>query len=127
MTTDLTARGTNIDPLTLIEQADLADSTKEKYRRALGGYLATGGSLADAEALAAYAESLSKSGGAFLKAAVKLWTTRMETAFKGRATPENVSAVQAALYLPPGRAERGDRGQAGQRHEGPHLAEPEAG
>jgi hypothetical protein len=51
----------------------LASSTKARYKRVIAGYLDSGGSLSDAEALAAYSQGLSKSGRSFLKAAIKLW------------------------------------------------------
>lgn len=89
---------TEFDPVTLIEQADLQPSTRDKYIRALRGYLAAGHRLGDVEALASYAAGLSRSGKAFLKAAVALWAGRMAVIVKGQATPENVDAVQATLH-----------------------------
>src|SRR5512145_436447 len=81
-----------------INAAKIAESTKAQYRKAIKNYLATGGSLVDAEALAAYAQGQKHSTRAFLKAAVRLVTSRTANALKSRATPENVSAVQASLY-----------------------------
>jgi integrase len=81
----------------LIGRADLAESTKDKYKRALQRYLATGNGLTDADALLLYVESLSASGRAFLKAALRLITNEMATSLKGKATPENLGKVQAAL------------------------------
>jgi integrase len=76
----------------------LAQSTREKYSRTVSRYLDAGGDLFDAEQLAAYADGLSDSGRAFLKAAVKLVTDRLVSQVKGAASPENVDAVQAMLY-----------------------------
>ena len=70
MSTDLTIRQDWI--FSAIDAADLADSTKIKYRRALDRYLATGARITDAGALAAYAQGLSGSSRAFLKAAIRL-------------------------------------------------------
>lgn len=100
MDTELTiSTGQQVDPLALIDQAvRLAESTRAQYRKAVSNYLATGGNLADAQALAGYAEALPTSSRAFLKAAVRLLTEGMATSLKGQATPSNVDAVQAALY-----------------------------
>lgn len=98
MTTALTVTTRQRDPLAMIELADLADSTKTQYKRALQGYLSTGNSLTDDQALADHAQTLSKSRRAFLKSAIRLWTEKARQAFKGQATPENVNQVQAALY-----------------------------
>lgn len=76
----------------------LQPSTKSQYRKALANYLATGNSLADAEALAGYAAGLPKSGRAFLKAAVRLWGDSVALQAKAGATPENAAAVQATVY-----------------------------
>ena len=87
------------DPLVMIDRADLAASTKTQYKRALGRFFReTGASITDVDALAGHAETLPRSGRAFLKAAVRLYTGGVATAIKGQATPENVNAVQAALY-----------------------------
>ena len=62
------------DILAVIEaNSKLATSTRARYKKVLRGYLTTGGSLTDAEALASYAQGLSNSGRSFLKAAIKLW------------------------------------------------------
>jgi integrase len=82
----------------MIDSSSLADSTKSKYKAAVTRYLATGASLGDASALAAYAQTLSQSGRAFLKAVVKLWAGAMATEVKGSASPDNVAAVTATLY-----------------------------
>lgn len=82
----------------MIEAADLADSTKRKYIRAIERYLATGNSLADAEALTKYAQGLNTSARAFLKSAIRLWADHIADKTMGQATPDNVAAVQATEY-----------------------------
>jgi hypothetical protein len=87
------------NPLAAIVRAThLADSTKAQYKKALGNYLDTGNSLTDAEALSGYALALNPSSRAFLKSAVRLWAADLEQKLKGGANPENVDAVQAAVY-----------------------------
>jgi site-specific recombinase XerC len=87
------------DPLAVIDRAaHLAESTRDQYKKAVANYLDAGGRLGDAQALVRYAETLPASGRAFLKAAVRLLTDGMATSLKGRATPDTVDAVQAALY-----------------------------
>ena len=54
--------------LSAIDNADLAGSTKDKYKKAIMNYLATGNTLSDTDALIKYAQGVSKSGRAFLKA-----------------------------------------------------------
>lgn len=81
-----------------IDNADLADSTKEKYRKAIMNYLATGNKLGDIQAISEYSHSLSQSGRSFLKAAIRLMTTGMAKELKSNATPENIDQVQASLY-----------------------------
>jgi len=80
-----------------IDRAPLAPSTRAKYRRALERYLETGHSLADSQALAAYAATLSTSARSFLKAAVRLVTGELAGTLKGEATPGNLAEVQASL------------------------------
>jgi integrase len=81
-----------------IERAQLADSTKAQYKKAVTAYLGTGASLTDGEALADYAAGLPKSSKAFLKAAVRLFAQEAAITWKGQATPANVATVQAAVY-----------------------------
>ena len=83
------------DILAMIEATDKAASTKKQYTKALTGYLATGGDLADSQALADYAGGLCNSSRAFLKAAIRLWGEHVVTQAKAGATPENIAAVQA--------------------------------
>ena len=87
------------DILAVIEaNSKLAASTKARYKKVLRDYLARGGSLTDAEALASYAQGLSNSGRSFLKAAIKLWGEDVALRAKAGATPETVDAVQATIY-----------------------------
>jgi hypothetical protein len=99
MTTLALTRSRSFDPLRMIDQAaHLAESTRNQYREALARYLETGASPTDAEALADYARSLPSSSRSFLKASVKLVTDRLSNGIKSVATPQNVDAVQAALF-----------------------------
>ena len=87
------------DVLTMIALSpDLADGTKRKYSAAVSRYLSTGGNLSDAVALAGYAETVSQSDRAHLKAVVKLYTDRLGTVIKAQATPDNANETQAALW-----------------------------
>ncbi|MCL4299436.1 MAG: site-specific integrase [Anaerolineae bacterium] len=96
LTTDHTLQHSII---TLIENnPKLAPSTKKQYTKAISQYLDAGYSLTDAEALARYAQRLSKSSRAFLKAAVRLWGDDVALKAKGQASPENIAAVQATVY-----------------------------
>ncbi len=76
----------------------MADSTKAQYRKAITNALAAGVNLADADDLTTYAHGLKTSGRSFLKAAIRLWSKRVEMQAKGNATPENVLAVLATAY-----------------------------
>lgn len=84
--------------LAIIEAADLADSTKVKYRRVLECYLDEGHPLTDSAQLARFATSLSNSRRAQLKAAVKLWSDAMIVQAKSMASPDNIDTVNAAIY-----------------------------
>ena len=83
--------------LDILQRANLAPSTRAKYIRVVEGYLATGHSLTDQEALAAYAAALSPSRRGHLKSAVRKWTQAMTTAIKAQATPGNINSIQATL------------------------------
>ena len=89
---------TEVFDLSAIENANLADSTKYQYKKAIRNYLATGNKLGDAQALAEYSLGISKSSRAFLKAAVKLMTNEYANALKANATPENINEIRASLY-----------------------------
>jgi len=88
----------NGEVFSAIQRADLADSTKIKYTRAARGYLDTGQTFGDYDALAAYAAGLSPSVRGHLKAAVKLLAGEMASQLKATATSDNVTSITAALY-----------------------------
>lgn len=75
----------------------LADSSKRKYRAVIAAYLERGGSMTDAQALAAYAASIPKSSRGQLKAAVKLWAEGIIQQINSQAipTPEGEAAAAA--------------------------------
>lgn len=97
MNTELALTGTGIDPLTIIAQSDLSETTKEKYTRVLRLFLAGGGNLGDPVSLAEFAVTLPVSRRAHLKAAVGKWAKQMTVLVKGQATPDNVGAAQASV------------------------------
>jgi integrase len=99
MDTQLTTTGNvTADVLTAIDRAELAGSTRIKYRRAVEAYLATGASLADSQALASYAQGVSKSARGFLKAAVRLWANDVRLAAQAGSTPDTALAVIATEH-----------------------------
>lgn len=81
----------------IIARSTLAETTKEKYSRVVEAYLEAGYSMTDARGLAGFAEELSPSRRAHLKAAVKLWAQGMMHQVKAGATPDNIGAAQAAV------------------------------
>jgi len=85
------------DILHMLQTANLAASTRQKYTRVVESYLATGGSLTDSATLTAFAVTLSPSRRGHLKSAVRKWTEMMATAVKGQATPDNINSIQATL------------------------------
>lgn len=89
---------TRLDPISVINRAALAESTRAKYTRILSGYLDAGGDLADADGLARYADKLPASRRGHLKAVVKLVTDEIARTVKASANLQNVNAIQAALY-----------------------------
>lgn len=99
MTTLTTIQPARDDIIRLIESnPKLQPSTKKQYTKAITGYLDSGNRLTDADALATYAQGLSKSSCAFLKAAIRLWGDEVALKAKAGATPENIGAVQATVY-----------------------------
>lgn len=87
------------DDLTrMIDRANLADSTKYQYKKAVKNYLATGHSLTNSQTLTEYSLTVSKSERAFLKSAIRLWTKQIELQAKASSTPETVNAVTATLH-----------------------------
>lgn len=83
---------------TVINTAPLAASTKDKYRRVIDAYVSDDGKLIDRAQLAVYAQTLSHSRRAQLKAALKLWTEAMIQDMKAQATPANLAAVDATIH-----------------------------
>ncbi|MCB0211198.1 MAG: site-specific integrase [Anaerolineae bacterium] len=99
MNTLTTITPAKADIVRLIESNPrLQPSTKRQYTKAITAYLDSGNRLTDADALATYAQGLSKSSRAFLKAAIRLWGDEVATKAKAGATPENINAVQATVY-----------------------------
>jgi integrase len=87
-----------LDVMAIIGRANLAESTKRNYRAAVAGYVAAGGDLSDAEAVANYADGLSDGTKQQFKAGLTLvWNARLDW-LKGQAHPDNVDVIQAAAY-----------------------------
>jgi integrase len=87
------------DPLAIIDSAThLTESTRAKYRRVLSAFLDEGGDLADPQGLAAFADSLSQSRQAQLRAAVSLWVESVTLFIQGQATPDNLNEVEASIH-----------------------------
>jgi len=88
--------------MSTIDTADLADSTKTKYKRALGRYLDTGAGVLDANALAQYVsgEDVSNTDKAHLSAAIRIIVKNIKRDVMSRATPdaESVAHAQALLW-----------------------------
>ena len=84
--------------ISAIDNANLADSTKAQYRKAISNYLSTGSKLGDTQALTEYAQGINKSSRAFLKASIKIMTAKYALELKSSARPENLNQVQASLY-----------------------------
>jgi len=76
----------------------LQPSTKHQYIKAIENYLATGGNLADPQALTEYALTVGSSTRSFLAAAVTRLAQELEQLAKGSATPENIATIQAAVF-----------------------------
>jgi len=76
----------------------LQPSTKHQYIKAIENYLATGGGLADPQALTEYALTVGNSTRSFLAAAVTRMAQELEQLAKGSATPENITTIQAAVF-----------------------------
>ena len=86
MTALTTSQPAHADIMEMIDRnPKLQPSTKKQYKKAIRGYLDTGNHLSDADALAQYAQGLSKSTRALLKAAERLWSDNV--ALKAKAGP----------------------------------------
>jgi len=89
-----------------IDSANIADTTKHQYKRAIERYLdetdednrIKNNRITNPIQLSQYAEKLPKSSQAFLKAAVRLVVKNEEHKLKSGATPENIPQVTAGLY-----------------------------
>lgn len=90
---------TRSDQLTAIisSTANLADSTKDQYVKAVDNYLSTGNTLDDTQALITYANTQPKSTQAFLKAGIRIICQSYERTLKSVVTPESLAQVQASL------------------------------
>jgi integrase len=97
MSTNALIKHNEID-VSAIKRADLAESTKTKYTREIEALARAGVNPFDHNALTEYAASLKSSRRAFLKSALRLMTADYEHALKSGATPENLPAVQAAIF-----------------------------
>lgn len=80
-----------------IDRADLADSTRIKYKSAIAALLTARVNPFDYQSLTTYAASLPASGRAFLKAALTCYFKDKITEIKSNATPANLAQVQAAI------------------------------
>jgi len=80
-----------------LDRADLQPSSRVKYRRAIHLLIAAQVDPFNYNSLQSYADSLSNSGRAFLKAALKVVTDQELNRIKAGATPENMTAIQALI------------------------------
>lgn len=94
----VTERDISASVFKAIDRAELEESSRVKYRRAVAAYLDTGASLADAEALTTYAQEASQSSRGFLKAAVRLWAKQVRLEAQAGSTPDTALAVMATEH-----------------------------
>jgi len=80
-----------------LDRADLAASSRVKYRRAIELLIQAQVNPLDYASLQSYTDTLSNSGRAFLKAALKVVTDQELNRIKANATPENMTAIQALI------------------------------
>lgn len=83
--------------LTVIERADLSQSTKAGYRHELKALLDAGIDPFDFDALMEYAVGLKPTNRMRLKRALRLICLEYDQSVKENATPENLSVVQALI------------------------------
>jgi integrase len=81
-----------------IERADLAETTKAKYKREIENLRDAGISPLDYEALEDYAAGLKSSRKSFLKSALRLMADGYKNRLQAGATPANLAAVDAGLH-----------------------------
>ena len=85
--------------VSIIDQANLSERTKYKYKRELIRLSEEGiDPLKDYQALTAYANKLKSSRKAFLKSALRLMSQRYKNELQAKATPQNLSIVDAAIH-----------------------------
>lgn len=94
---------TNLIPCSLefdfssLDRADIADSTRTKYKSAITAILLAGINIWDTDALIDYATALTLTGRSHLKSALKIITEGELNRIKAQATPDNIHAVQALV------------------------------
>jgi len=81
----------------LIDQTDRADGTKDKYKRAITKALQANVDLSSRESIRAYAQTLSKSGKAHLKAVITLLTTEYKEELEANVTNDTLADTQVKL------------------------------
>ena len=82
----------------IFDNASIKDKTRQRYEKAVAAYQEkTQRPLADANALATYANSLSPSKRRHLSAAVTFWTKQQIQRLKMAVTPETTIETQAAV------------------------------
>lgn len=81
----------------IIDATDLQPSTKGKYKSAIDQMLDNGIDPSNRPALSSYAQSLPLSSRSFLKAALRLLFTDIQTGLEASASPDNLHEVQARL------------------------------
>lgn len=92
-------RKPKIDLLSIIDKnQSLSPKTRHQYRKVASKFLNDGGSLNNPDDLIEYSKGLSNVARSYLKSVVNLYAEEMKDHFKGMATPENVNAVQAAIF-----------------------------
>jgi integrase len=86
--------------LSAIDNAPIGENTKVRYKAAARKVIEEYGekALMNADFLREYSASLSESGQYFLRGALKWITKDLENTWKGKAVPEDVAAIQAALW-----------------------------
>jgi integrase len=84
--------------LSALDRANIAPTTRAKYKAAIMLLLAAGVHPYDFPALQEYAASLPLSSRSHLKSALKILTAQDVYLAKSQATPQNVDAVQAVVY-----------------------------
>jgi integrase len=82
---------------TAIDRAELAKTTRYKYKREIEKLFQAGIDPFDRDALTQYALTLKSSRRAFLKSALHLMAAEYEQSVKANATLENLSVAQAAI------------------------------